>query len=1130
MAASVPEGIIHRIRELALPLRSESQTDAELLCAFALNRDEGAFAALVLRYRQAVWDTCRHALGNDADAEDAFQAVFIALARDARKVNAGTIEGWLRTVAARASTNVRVAARRRTNAHQRLCDRAAPAQASGPPDDELHAILRQEVAELPERIRVALSLYYLEGKTQAEVGRILGLTDRAVAARIRRGLDALRERLAQRGAIVSVASLVAALGWLATGAAEAAVPTWLTATATATALAAADGQPATGPAAQLAAGLTGAGEYPRLKLYGLVLAVCGLGAVGGAVVLADRPLQTAPPKSPPAELALLAEPSRLDRLGDELPVGAVARIGTHRFRVVRSSGTGDVTFVTNGNTLASVHGESAVTLWDSVTGKSTATFDGPAGARWVSADPSGRRLAVAGAAEVWVWELGAGSPRFLWKWTAAHTPPQASITALAFSPDGSVVAVGDREGKRTRLLRSDTGGEVASLTGQPLALTAAGGSYLAVIGGSHPAAWGDRVTFWDATRGRTARVVAAPAGELFVDVAQSRAGHAALRTATGEVRVIEITTGKELGRWSTQSGARRGLAFLADGSEVIEVTQGQFRFRNPVTGTESRPDVSVPALVLYTMNLNLDVSKQLSPDGKHLATGTYGEVTIWDVASGRPAGPDGQVQGAIRALTFSPDGRAMLTFADRAAEVRVWDAVTGTPGQAMSPSAGDVFAGVGWGPDTCPLSLVRPPLPPAPGGLLRSDPHTGAAVQQLPLPDGQQWVPGPTGRVGPFAVTPSGLRVAVASGTTIDVLEPGGKSVRRMTARAAVAGLVLSADGRTLAAVTHFWNPRPPGSGPQPPRVSVEVWDVTTGRLHPAPASHETWDLFRSLPALSSDGRWMAAVTWDRTITLTEVRTGRTGQQFETSGRPQTLAFSPDGRQLAAGSTNGTVSLWDLAAGRVVRRFSGHRGEVNTLSFAPDGYRLGSGSSDGTALIWDTTNVRATGVPLQTGRALRDAVLGADIAASHRASLALADRPEEAVRLLTPDLVPEPEPDAARVSRWVDELGSENVEVRERAETALERAGEVAEPALRERLAADPPVGVRSQVERLLSRLESLGPPARTAAGRAVAVLERAGTPAARKALEDAAGRAGPELKLEIEAALTRMPEGSSGR
>src|SRR5262249_31649992 len=195
MSRRVPLGMIHYIRELASLWRIDPRTDAELLAAFVEAREEAAFTALVIRHGRAVWQVCRRVLANDADAEDAFQATFIALARQAGQLRREALGGWLHKVAHRAALDVAKAARRRAGAHRRLYERTTPASGYAlPSDDELRAAVREEMASLPEKLHAALALYYLDGKTQAEVGELLGISDRAVADRLARALDILRGR------------------------------------------------------------------------------------------------------------------------------------------------------------------------------------------------------------------------------------------------------------------------------------------------------------------------------------------------------------------------------------------------------------------------------------------------------------------------------------------------------------------------------------------------------------------------------------------------------------------------------------------------------------------------------------------------------------------------------------------------------------------------------------------------------------------------------------------------------------------------------------------------------------------------------------------------------------------------
>src|SRR5687768_726326 len=91
------------LRHMAGPpaAASTAVADAELLQRFATGRDEAAFAMLVRRYERLVWAVCRRTLGHDQDAEDAFQATFIVLARKAATIRRRAIGSWLHGVARR---------------------------------------------------------------------------------------------------------------------------------------------------------------------------------------------------------------------------------------------------------------------------------------------------------------------------------------------------------------------------------------------------------------------------------------------------------------------------------------------------------------------------------------------------------------------------------------------------------------------------------------------------------------------------------------------------------------------------------------------------------------------------------------------------------------------------------------------------------------------------------------------------------------------------------------------------------------------------------------------------------------------------------------------------------------------
>jgi RNA polymerase sigma factor (sigma-70 family) len=193
------------------PRPAESAADGELLNRFTRERDGGAFAALVRRHGPMVWGVCRRVLGHAEDAEDAFQATFLVLARKAAALSRPERLGnWLYGVAYRTALKARTA-RSRRHAHER-----AAAQADiGSPEDraqrDLWPVLDEELGRLPDKYRTALVLYYLEGLTQEEIARRLGCPRQTVATRLARACRRLHGRLVRRGVTLSAAALALAL-------------------------------------------------------------------------------------------------------------------------------------------------------------------------------------------------------------------------------------------------------------------------------------------------------------------------------------------------------------------------------------------------------------------------------------------------------------------------------------------------------------------------------------------------------------------------------------------------------------------------------------------------------------------------------------------------------------------------------------------------------------------------------------------------------------------------------------------------------------------------------------------------------------------------------------------------------
>ncbi len=186
--------------------------DDKLLKQFVVERDEVAFAALVARHGRMVLGVCRRILHDEHDVEDAFQATFLVLVSRAKAIrNGGLLGHWIFGVAHRVAVRARANAARRYVHEQTLT--AAQSGVESPSREgersELRGVLDEELARLPELLRVPLVLCYLEGLTHEEAAERLRWPVGTVRSRLARGRDKLRRRLTRRGLTADDATLTA---------------------------------------------------------------------------------------------------------------------------------------------------------------------------------------------------------------------------------------------------------------------------------------------------------------------------------------------------------------------------------------------------------------------------------------------------------------------------------------------------------------------------------------------------------------------------------------------------------------------------------------------------------------------------------------------------------------------------------------------------------------------------------------------------------------------------------------------------------------------------------------------------------------------------------------------------------
>src|SRR5262245_5943421 len=293
MATTALGTVLHKLRRSFLRQDGATLTDGELLECVIARRDEAAFEALMRRHGPMVLGVCRRVLRNEADAEDAFQATFLVLAKKAASIRPrGMVGNWLYGVAQNTARNARAMILRRRQKEREAG--TMPRQAA--PDEvwaELQALLDQELPALPDVYRAIIVLCDLEGKTVKEAARQFGWPQGTAATRLARGRALLAKRLAGHGLSLSAGGLAA---MLAQGPASAGVPAPLVASTVQAAAAVAAGQAAAVSASVTA--LTGAVVKSMLvtKLKAMTAVLLAVLALGGGGLLAYRALKTGPGK------------------------------------------------------------------------------------------------------------------------------------------------------------------------------------------------------------------------------------------------------------------------------------------------------------------------------------------------------------------------------------------------------------------------------------------------------------------------------------------------------------------------------------------------------------------------------------------------------------------------------------------------------------------------------------------------------------------------------------------------------------------------------------------------------------------------------------------------------------------
>lgn len=764
---------------------------------------------------------------------------------------------------------------------------------------------------------------------------------------------------------------------------------------------------------------------------------------------------------------------RLDAYGDPLPRGAVARLGTVRFRQRMDHGPAQLAYSPDGKTLLAV-GHDGMRLWDVASG------------------------------------LPVARPVGTWDVKAAHWAGANGVVTLRFYADRD--DTGNTSWSVWRRQWDDNGNRVSRdlIHSEYLAkesravLLARDGSVVVTVGVDL------KLSVWDGRTGKLLHTLAREASDPWAAVLTADGKQVIYGTKDGGLVVGETATGKLL-RTLAEGRPAYTRPVLADDERTLAVScSGDLEVWDVPTGKRLASATGAAGVACFSPNGKLLASAgsgvrlfdarslrlvrtldgvgpaggvralAFSPDGTTLAVGEAGAISFWDVATSRRRGPPTGHRAAVADLAFTADG-SRLVSGDAGGTAIVWDTATGLATRYVA------------GERACDTSLAVS----ADGRWLATadSPYLWAADRR--------WA---EVRVYDLATTAAPRRFpAHLASVHAMLLSPDGKLLATCGKSDHSVRLWDTTTGRRRQAIDDVGLGRPLAFVAGGTRLLVEDWvtgayhllDATGPRVETVPGpARPGWRVAgvsrgeQVVEVAYDTVTWKALPDWKPMLTKPSPV-----DPVVVHGRryPLTLVcMSTDGTMLAYRRERGqSVYVVDLLTGAWITTIEGMPVAAEKAAFSPDGSRLAIDNGDTTILLWDVEGPRY--------RSAIELLLAGRGEAHHLAVAGRRGFGDLTARLLAGTRVP-PE-----VSALLRALDADTRAERDLAADALAKLGGDAAFALKVAVASLS-AEVRARARHLLAKLppevvqQTLDP---THVEKVVRLLGELGTPAARATLEE---------------------------
>ena len=597
----------------------------------------------------------------------------------------------------------------------------------------------------------------------------------------------------------------------------------------------------------------------------------------------------------------------------------------------------------------------------------------------IAFSPDGNRLAVASSIGIWIYDMRPGKEKELDLLTG-HT---GSVTVIAFSPDGKILASGGRD-ETIRLWDGVTGEQKKQLTGHKWAISSLAfspdGKTLASAIGLHaekiPAEIGIQIDIklWNIETGEATATFRGHTKDI-TSLAFSPDGKTLASSGKdSKVLLWNVATGKNALLLTEHDGNVFYVGFSHDGKtfatgswdetvKLWDAKTGSLKntiIEKGIAGVSSvafSPKDSTIAVGGYDIIRLWDLQTKthirsfkghsrsissiaFSPDGNTLATvsdRSDDTIMLWDLQAAKHRTTIKDHTSDVTCLTFSPDGKTIAS-GSRNGDGYLWDAQTGEH-KATLKEHYDVIQFITYTSDGSTIITGG-------GGRDRSvhlwegrkrllQTHTRKPKSALSLNTSAtiSMTYSPAGNL--IAAIGRGRRnlmlLNAKTGRVVGVLGDQSHSSRRV---------VFSPDGSILADADNS--------------LIIRLWDPKTKQIKKTLKLQGRFEQGNTYMAFSPDGKILANTREEDTVQLWDVATGKeiALMKMPESGVTK-VQFSPNGALIATGFKDGTMHIFSRHTEEHIAGYKGHTEGISSFTFSPDGRTIASGSYDGTILIWE---------------------------------------------------------------------------------------------------------------------------------------------------------------------------------